>query len=380
VPLVAQEIPKIGLVMEAVKVVRWLKNVGEAVTMGEALLEVESEKSVLEIEATASGRLAQILVQVDEVAMVGDQVAWIDSAEAPAVTPPRGADVAPSGTPRILSTPVARKLAAESGVDMRAIAGTGPRARVQLKDVQLAIEAARGAGLRPAQPLSPMRRAVARAMTSSAATIPQFTVTRSVDWSVLHAERVAQAARQSAGAAKVSLNDFLLQAVARALTEFPDMNATFLGDPDSPEARIVPASGTHVGLVVAVGNGLLVPVVHDAERVGLFEIARRRADCVERAVKGRMRGEEADLATCSISNLGTDGPDRFTAIINPPQSAVLAVGRQRDCVVARDGAVVVRPLSELTLTADHRVADGRLASKFLARVVMLLEGRDWRFD
>jgi pyruvate dehydrogenase E2 component (dihydrolipoamide acetyltransferase) len=160
--------------------------------------------------------------------------------------------------------------------------------------------------------------------------------------------------------------------------EFPALNATFSGDPESADARIESAKGAHIGLVVAVDNGLLVPVIHGVEQLGLAEIARRRQDCVRRGLKGRLKREELDGATFSISNLGAQGPDRFTAIINPPQSAILAVGRQRDCVVARKGAVVVRPLSDLTLTVDHRVADGRLASRFLARLVEILEGRDWR--
>jgi pyruvate dehydrogenase E2 component (dihydrolipoamide acetyltransferase) len=176
------------------------------------------------------------------------------------------------------------------------------------------------------------------------------------------------------------VNDFLLQAVARALIEHPALNATFSGDPDSADARLVQASGAHIGLVIAVDNGLLVPVIHDVERIGLAEIARRRQDCVERGLNGRLKREEVDGATISVSNLGANGPDRFTAIINPPQSAILAVGRQRDCVAARDGAIVVRPLSDLTLTVDHRVADGRLASQFLAHLVAILEGRDWRLE
>jgi pyruvate dehydrogenase E2 component (dihydrolipoamide acetyltransferase) len=187
-------------------------------------------------------------------------------------------------------------------------------------------------------------------------------------------------AKLPSGSPKLSLTDFLLQAVARALIEFPTLNATFSGDPGSADARIVAASGAHIGLVVAVDNGLLVPVIHDVERLGLAEIARRRQDCVERGLEGRLKREEVGGATFSISNLGADGPDRFTAIINPPQSAILAVGRQRDCVVAREGAVTVRPLSDLTVTVDHRVADGRLAAQFLARLVAILEGRDWQVD
>jgi pyruvate dehydrogenase E2 component (dihydrolipoamide acetyltransferase) len=399
VTLVAQEIPKVGLVMESVKVVRWLKNVGDDVAAGELLLEVETEKSVVEIEAAATGRLTQILVQVDSRAAVGDQVAWIEAAEAQgagakaaAPSTPEPGTVAPTpSTPstaaipprdeeryavRIRSTPVARKLAAERGIDLGGVTGTGPGGRVQLDDVQRAIDGPRAAGA-AAQPLSPMRRALARAMTLSNATIPQFTVARSIDWTELLGSRREFAAKLADGAPRLSVNDFLLQAVARALIAFPALNATFSGDPESADARIIPASGVHIGLAIAVDNGLLVPVIHGVERLGLAEIARRRLDCVERGLKGRLKREEVEGATFSISNLGADGPDRFTAIINPPQSAILAVGRQRDCVAARDGAIVVRPLSDLTLTVDHRVADGRLASQFLAKLIEILEGRDW---
>jgi pyruvate dehydrogenase E2 component (dihydrolipoamide acetyltransferase) len=407
--LVAQEIPKVGLVMEEVRVVRWLKSVGDGVVAGEPLLEVETEKAVVEIEAIATGRLSQILVQVDSRAAVGDLVAWIESAEAaPRAADPKPADTTPAtrmhGTAafaarddaerdagRIRSTPVARKLAGERGIDLGGITGTGPGGRVQLDDVQRAIGASRRAdtgaqSLPPTplspmplspMPLSPMRRALARAMSLSNATIPQFTVTRSVDWTELQALRGEFAARLKPAAPKLSVNDFLLQALARTLIEFPALNATFSGDPDSAEARIVPASGAHIGLVVAVDDGLLVPVIHDVEQLGLAEIARRREDCVERSLKGRLKREEVG-ATISISNLGAEGPDGFTAIINPPQSAILAVGRRRECVVAEEGVIVVRPLSELTLTVDHRVADGRLGSQFLARLVEILEGRDWR--
>ena len=399
--LIAQEIPKVGLVMEEVKVVRWLKNVGDQVVAGETLLEVETEKSVVEIEAAATGRLAQILVEVDSPAAVGDQVAWIESAEAPVAAAPAAAPrklepetAAPTASPRpaspaaavttrdagrIRSSPVARQLAAERGIDLGAITGTGPGGRVQLDDVQRVIDASR-VGKTAAPSLSPMRRALARAMTLSNATIPQFTVSREVEWTVPQALRREFSAKLPGGSAKLSLTDFLLQAVARALIEIPGLNATFSGDPDAADARIVPASGAHIGLVVAVDNGLLVPVIHDVERLGLAELARRREDCVERSLKGRLKREEVEGATFSISNLGAEGPDRFTAIINPPQSAILAVGRQRDCVVARDGAVVVRPMSDLTLTVDHRVADGRLAAQFLARLAAILEGRDWRLE
>jgi pyruvate dehydrogenase E2 component (dihydrolipoamide acetyltransferase) len=413
VALVAQEIPKVGLVMEAVKIVRWLKNVGDTVTLGEPLVEVETEKSLVEIEATSSGRLMQILLQVDQEATVGDRLAWIETGEAqpgaaaahqpptkePEVAAPRSAPPAPAPltpTPaapgavdarsgeRIRSSPVARKLAVERGVDLGAIAGTGPGGRVQLDDVRKAIDMpAKNATPIPVaglQGLSPMRRALARAMTLSHASIPQFTVERSVDLSALQALRAEFSNRLAGGAPRLSVTDFLLQAVARTLIEIPALNATFSGDPESSAAGVLPASGAHIGLVLAVENGLLVPVIHHVERLGLSELARRRVDCVERGLKGRLKREEVDGATFSISNLGAQGPDRFTAIINPPQSAILAVGRQRDCVVVRDGEIVIRPQSVLTLTVDHRIADGRLASEFLARLVAILEGREWQLD
>jgi pyruvate dehydrogenase E2 component (dihydrolipoamide acetyltransferase) len=225
-----------------------------------------------------------------------------------------------------------------------------------------------------------MRRALARAMTLSNATIPQFTVERTVEVTTLQALRAELSAALAHGSPRLSMNDFLLQAVARTLLELPSLNAIFSGDPESPDARIVRSRGAHIGLVLAVEDGLLVPVFHDVERAGLAEIARRRVDLVERGLSGRLKREELDGATLSISNLGAHGPDRFTAIINPPQAAILAVGRQRNAVVARNGGIEVRPVCALTLTVDHRLADGRLASAFLARLVELLEGRDWRLE
>jgi pyruvate dehydrogenase E2 component (dihydrolipoamide acetyltransferase) len=223
-----------------------------------------------------------------------------------------------------------------------------------------------------------MRRALARAMTLSNATVPQFAVERAVDWTAVQAARAKLSAQLPAGSAKLSVNDFLLQAIARALLSYPALNATFRGEPDSPDAAIVPANGAHIGLVVAVDNGLLVPVLHDIERLGLAELARRRSDAVDRAMKGRLKQTELEGATFSLSNLGARGPDRFNAIINPPQSAILAVGRQRDCVIAVNGGIHVRPMSDLSLTVDHRVADGRLAAEFLAYLTEILESNEWR--
>ena len=399
--LVAQEIPKVGLVMESGRLVRWLKNVGEFVRQGEPLLELETEKTVVEIATTVSGTLVQALLEVDQEARVGDQVAWVETGETqvPAAAPRIASRTETAGkqraTPmpvaesssaaRIRSSPIARKFSAEHGVDLASLVGTGPRGRVQLDDVRRAVESraarplgAPGVATDPVvQELSSMRRAVARAMTLSNATVPQFMVARAVDWTSVQKLRSEVHASRPADPHRLSVNDFLLQAVARAFTGYPAMNATFCGDPATAEARILRASGAHIGLVVALENGLLVPVIHDPDKLGLLELARRRGDCVQRAAAGRLKQEELEGATFSISNLGPRGPDRFTAMINPPQSAILAVGRQRDCVVAINGTIQVRPISELSLTVDHRVADGQLASDFLAKVVEILEAGTW---
>ncbi len=407
--LVAVEIPKIGLVMETVRIARWLKKVGDEVKTGEALLEVETEKSMVEIEASFDGRLHEILAPVNKELQVGDQVAWMEtsaSTATAAAAPPRepaARTTAPSpkvpspaarpalppsaarAAGRLRSSPYARRLASEHGVELGKASGSGPGGRIQSADVRALLapgvatqSSAAASSLPDGAALSPMRRALARAMTLSNATVPQFVVERSFNCTTLQALRAEYGAAAPADSARLSVNDFLLQAVARTLIEQPALNAIFAGDANSPNARLVPTAGAHIGLVVAVAGGLLVPVIHDAEKPGLHELARRRQDCVQRALEGRLRSDELEGATFSISNLGADGPDRFTAMINPPQSAILAVGRQRDCVVAVNGGFSIRAQSVLTLTVDHRVADGRLASAFLARLVEILEGRDWR--
>ncbi len=413
--LVALEIPKIGLVMENARLVRWLKNVGDLVRQGDPLLELETEKSVVEVESTENGRLVELLLHADQEARVGDRIAWLEntakneggatstSSAAPATTRPAVSaplPARPAPTPRIVdareapgavagdsarvrSSPVARRLAAESALDLRRIAGTGPRGRIQLSDVRRALssnvssETTAASGVRP---LSSMRRAMARSMALSNATVPQFMVERAVDLKVLQSLRARLLQALPAGAPRPSVNDFLLQAVARALLAFPALNCIFSGDASSANAGLLYAAGVHVGLVVAVPDGVLVPVLHDVERLSIAEIAHRRGDVVERALRGKLKREDLEGATFSLSNLGATGPDRFSAMINPPQSAILAVGRQRECLVVLDGGLHVRPLSQLTLTVDHRVADGRLASEFLAALVDIIEGDSWRLN
>lgn len=387
------EIPRVGLVMETARVVRWLKEIGDTVVSGEPLLEVETEKSIVEIEASSNGRLVEIVAAPEQEVVIGAAIAWLEDGEAeaapeaPAAVAAAGTDAAPASRAapavdenRQRSSPAARKLAAQQGIELSRIRGTGPGGRIQLEDVQALATLSQGAAAAApeAASLSPMRRAVARAMTLSNATVPQFTVSRSVDWTEVLSVQDALAAESQRAAPRLSINDFLLQAVARALIAFPAVNGVFAGHPDGPDARIVPAAGANIGLVVAVGDGMLVPVLQGVERLGLRELAERRTDLVARAREGRLRQEDANDATFTISNMGSGGPDRFTAMLNPPQSGILAVGRVRDVPVARDRSVAIRPCSDLTLTLDHRVADGKMGSDFLARLANILESRDWK--
>ena len=390
---VRQEIPKIGLVMEQVRIAHWLKAVGDEVTRGEPIVEVESEKSVVEIEAEVSGTLIEIVLDVDVEATVGDLIAWIESDQLPETegeseaaddartVQPAAPNPAPSAVPeprlrpanadttRIPSSPAARRFARENGIDLSGVSGTGPGGRIQLSDVESAasVDDAGAAGL------SPMRRALARSMTLSNATVPQFVVERSVDWAAVEMQRSQLNTELGPADIKLSVNDYLLQAIADALIAFPAANAVFDGDASTSRAKIVTATGAHIGLVVAVDDGLIVPVLHDLQDLSIKQIAQLRAGAVERGLSGKLKADELGGATISISNLGRQGPDRFTAIVNPPQSAILAVGRPRDVVVLHNGEIAVRHQSTLSLTVDHRLIDGRLASDFLARVVEVLE-------
>ncbi|MBI4290616.1 MAG: 2-oxo acid dehydrogenase subunit E2 [Betaproteobacteria bacterium] len=384
------EIPRVGLVMETARLLRWLKDVGDTVAPGDPLAEIETEKAVVEIESAVTGKLVEILVQPETEVAVGASIAWVEDGKpetaaavrAPAAAPQAAQSSAaskPAAAPSAggRSSPAARRLAAERGIDLASVRGTGPGGAIQIEDVQReadakqAPSAAAPAAAGSKVQLSPMRRAMARAVALSNATIPQFAVGRSVDWT----EIIALRAKSASGA---SFNDFLLQAVARALIEIPAMNGIFVGDPSSPDAHIQPSRGAHIGLVVALADGMVVPVFHRADQLSLAQLAQRRAELVERARAGRLRQEDASGATLTISNLGVAGPDWFTAILNAPESAILAVGRTREVPVARGGAIAVRPISELTLTVDHRMIDGKLAADFLARVVQILEGGDWK--
>ncbi len=372
-------LPKLGLTMEEGRIVAWRKREGDRVDAGEVLFEVETDKATLEVEATAAGIVRRILVPVDAAAPVATVIALIaDTADEPlpsldepvsvAAEPTSRSDAAspqPVAAPRqdgerVKASPAAKKRAQELAVDLARVAATGPGGRITIEDVEAAATSVPAAGARR-EPLTRMRRAVAEAMSRSNRDVPQFSISRDVDMGA------ADERRRAAG---VSYTDIIVAACAAALRAHPRLRARFDGD------AIVVGEGAHVGIAVALDEGLIVPVVRNADRKDLATLRREREALEAGARSGKLPADAIGDATLTVSNLGTFGVDRFTAIVNPPEAAILAVGRVAERVVARDGAPAVRPVVTLTLSVDHRVADGAEGARFLADVVKHLGGSD----
>jgi len=390
-PQVGQDIPK-G------RIVQWRIAEGEPVRKGEVVLEVESEKAAFEVEATDEGVLLKQVYSPGDEAPVFEPVAWVGAPDeevpddaAPA-TPEEGGEVeeavagrapvpasapastsaaavaAPPSTGRVFASPSARRIARERGLDLAGIAGSGPSGRVIKRDVLGAVPTATaaapsaGAGIAPrvedddeVLPFDRMRRAIADRLLASRQTIPEFTVEREVDLTALLAWR---AVRNQGAATKVSINDLILRATARALRAWPALNSHVAQD------RVVLKRRINLGVAVAVEGGLLVPVLERADELRLEEIAIRGRELADGARAGRV--DPAAIGTFTISNLGAAGVDRFQAIINPPECAILAVGAVKDRVVAVGDLFGVRKMLTLTLSADHRAVDGAYAAGFLA--------------
>ena len=372
-------LPKLGLTMDEGTLVSWLKREGDPVAEGEVLFEVETDKATMEVEAPATGYVRKLLVAAGDTVPVTEVIALISSTAdepftipsgaVPAVTPDEegppaeiaSAPPAAVRTPdeRVVASPAARKRAQQLGVDLAAVR-PAKGDRISVEDVETA-HASSGAGetAAPRVPLSRMRRAIAERMTQSFRDVPQFSVSRDVDM------MAAGAARTAAG---VSYADVLISAVARTLAAHPRLAMRYDAE------GLIPPDGIHLGIAVALDDGLLVPVLRDADTKGLAAISRERAALQEGARAGKLPMEALLGAVFTISNLGPQSVDRFTAIVNPPEAAILAVGRVRDLVVARDGAAVVAPMVTLTLSVDHRVVDGAQAAAFLADLAARLEG------
>jgi pyruvate dehydrogenase E2 component (dihydrolipoamide acetyltransferase) len=384
-------LPKLGLTMDEGRVIAWHKKEGERVAKGEILFEVETDKANMEIESPAPGYVRRILLPADRTAPVATVIALLsDTADEPLpslsevlpsaaenvasvatatppvaeATPSLAASLPASDGERVRSSPAARKRAQELGVDISAVRGTGPGGRINIEDVEAAAKTAptppsHGNGVpEKREPLTRMRRAVAEAMTRSVREAPQFSISRDVDMTN------ANIRRKAAGA---SYTDAIVSATAKALRAHPRLRSRIDGD------AVVTGERIDVGIAIALDAGLIVPVVRDADTKELAALKDER-EALEAAVRsGRARADAFGGAAITVSNLGTLGVDRFTAIVNPPEAAILASGRVSDRVVAIDGAAEVRPIVTLTLTVDHRVADGADAARYLADVVTELE-------
>jgi len=351
--------PPLGTNEDELRIIKWLKEVGSMVEQGEPLLEVETDKATLEVEAAVAGTLLAVLHDADETVAVGEVLGFLGAPgeEVPAAEPSSAAPAT-----KVQAVPVARKLAQEHGIDLASVRGSGPGGRIEKQDVLALVEAA------PVPEdeidLSRHRRAVAERLTVSVQTIPQFSVGVDVDMS----RAAAQLAQERAeGVAGLSYTHLLLQATAGALRELPAMNRLWVGE--GPRLRQLVRAD--VGLAVAGEETLLVPTIAEPDLVDLSSLVEltRQAETLARE-EGKVTGGPAAI---TLSNLGMFGVDRFSAIVDPDQTAILAVGAVTDRVSAAAGEVRVGPWVELTLTVDHRVVDGVLAARFLAAVRARLE-------
>jgi len=377
--------PALEMAQETGKIVSWLKKEGDAISKGEPLLEVETDKVVVEIEATADGVLAGVKSHEGDVVPVGVTIAWI---LAPGEQPPAESSTAapsarkvteqpqraaPSPTPAPAETaapaeggarisPKARRLAKERGVDINRIRGTGPEGTITSEDVLAAAEAL-AVSAAPAQApaaLSAIARLMAERTTQSWTQVPHFFLVREIDAGALlqTRERLGPAIERERGV-RLTHTDLLVALTARVLKKHPKMNASWGGNAIQLNPQV------NMSVAMAVTDGVVGAVIPNADLAALVDIALQRRDLTERARSGRLRPADVAAGTFTITNLGMYSVDAFSAIIAPPQAASLAVGRIADRVVAVNGQPGVRPMMTLTLSGDHRVIDGAQAAVFL---------------
>jgi pyruvate dehydrogenase E2 component (dihydrolipoamide acetyltransferase) len=397
--------PKLGLMMEAGTIGRWLKKEGDPVRAGEALLEVESDKTTVEVEAVHTGTLLRILHPAGTEVPVTGVIGWIGEPgeQVPAQgggppAQPAAAEArpavrvqAPASAPdgRVKITGVARRLALEKGVDIGSVKGSGPGGRIVLQDIENAAAAAaadapeaipgpavpaapRAPRVRSSEPLKGIRKVIAERLTASVRTIPQVTLTAVVDAGPLVAlKQRLQAGAADPAAVRPTLTDLLVMAAARTLSEQPAVNASLLDD------RHVVYEEVNIGLATDTPRGLLVPTIYAADRKTLAEIARARKEVLGRIQASRQTPEDLANGTFTISNLGMFGIRHFTAIINPPQGAILAVGEIYDAPLLTGERIRAGAQMQVSLVVDHRILDGADAARFLARLRELLQDPEW---
>ncbi|MYC95987.1 MAG: 2-oxo acid dehydrogenase subunit E2 [Caldilineaceae bacterium SB0661_bin_32] len=409
--------PDLGFEADEGELSVWLKGVGDAVQAGEPIAEFESDKVTLEVESPVAGVLLEHLIQPGESVAEGAPIARIGEADElsaspvpapspakepappPAPEPPKARtpstplptapqEVEPAGRVPVapadnglLATPIALRMAREHNLDLRRVAGSGPGGRILRGDVENHLAEARpGAieevvqlppedGDRPSSvgtAASPLRRTIARRMSQSKQTIPHFYITSSVTMDDALALR-RQYNEAFPADAQVTVNDIVVKAVALALRDFPNLNASYIDD------RIEVHTDINVGAAVAVEGGVLTVTTRQTDRSPISDIARENRAMIERARAGRARPDDVAGSTFTISNLGGYDTDHFAAIINPPQAAILAVATARETAVVEEGQLAVRTVMQMTISADHRVTDGAECALFLQRVKELLE-------
>ena len=390
--------PSMGADMSEGTIVKWLKKEGDEVKRGDKLAEIETDKTVVEMECYNDGILKKIIVQEGQVAPVGDLIAFIgdEGDEVPETSSAQSApsesitndsaqvENKPEPTPsqsnvKVKASPIAKKLATELGVDLATINGTGPGGRITREDVEAA---ARGGSLGGDSnetsdeskniPMTPMRKAIAGVVSKSKSEIPHFYISNSANMTEVIKKR---SEFNQTNNVKVSVNDIILFAATQALKKYPKFNSSFNQD------SLTEHNNINIGMAIALPVGLIVPAVLGCEDKGLLEISNAAKDLAIRA-KGSgspLTQEENNGATFSVSNLGMFDIDEFVAIIVPPQSAILSVGKANDEVIVEDGNMVISKIMKMTLSVDHRVNDGAEAAMFLGELKQILENPDQIF-
>ncbi|MGB8060592.1 MAG: dihydrolipoamide acetyltransferase family protein [Candidatus Sulfotelmatobacter sp.] len=382
--------PALEMAQETGKLLAWRKKEGDRVSKGEPLLEIETDKAVVEVEAPADGILAGIKASEGSDIPVGQTIAWIVApGEAPPAAPetaapsaraishaksePSHAPVVPVPTSQSSAkiSPKARRLAKELGIDLATVRGSGPGGEILASDIQTAATASPANAPETSDHIekpTSFGSIMAERTTHSWTTVPHFFVTREIDATQLNAYRDRLLANnKDTSQVRISHTDLLVALISRVLLRHPRLNASW-----SPEGIRLHAH-VHMGVAIAVKDGVVAAVIHNAHTAGPSEIAVQRHELAERARAGKLRPADIADATFTISNLGMYKVDQFSAIITPPQAAILAVGGIADRVVAVEGKPAVRPMMTLTISCDHRVADGARAAQFLNEVAESLQ-------
>ncbi|HXZ25565.1 MAG TPA: dihydrolipoamide acetyltransferase family protein [Nitrospiria bacterium] len=395
--------PKLTDTMTEGVVIKWHKHEGDRIESGDALAEIETDKAVMDLEAFGAGTLRKILVPDQSTVPAGQLIAVIAAPDediapllaetgaaspaaarpapnpaaatpaapltSPAAKPP-GRPAAPPPSVDFKASPLARRMAEEAGLDLATVTPTGPGGRIIKEDVEQALAAKRAAPpasepVYEVRPLSQIRKTIARKMTQSKAPVPHFYVANEIDMERALTVKAELADREQP--IKVTVTDLIIRALAVALTRFPQFNASF------QEEGIRYHQSIHIGVAVGLDEGLIVPVLRDCQNKGLIQLAEEARLLFERAKSRRLQPDEYTGATFSLSNLGMEDVEQFSAIITPPEAAVLAVGKIKQAPVVENGRVAVRRRMMTTISCDHRVVDGLQAAKFLQALKHELE-------